>query len=185
VTGHGAAAAMEAVQLDAILRTYRNDEAPGGPAGALTYANRFFFSRRARSRFITALAVSGRPDRGELLYVNAGHLPPLRRRGAVVSVVGSNDEAHIPIGVEREHRWSNHSTTLQTGDLIVLYTDGVTEARNAAGQMFGLAGISSALGAAEARADAALSAVRDALFEHQGSVIGADDQTLLVLQQGP
>jgi phosphoserine phosphatase RsbU/P len=185
VTGHGAAAAMEAVQLDAILRTYRNDEPPGGPAGALTYANRFFFSRRARSRFITALAVSGRPDRGELIYVNAGHLPPLRRRGATVSVVGSNEEADIPLGVERDHRWANHSTTLETGDLLVLYTDGVTEARNASGQMFGIAGISRALGAAQPQPAAALDAIRDALFEHQGGVIGADDQTLLVVRQGP
>ncbi len=49
VSGHGAAAAMEAVQFDAILRTYQGDG--DGPAGALTYANRYFFSRRNRQHF--------------------------------------------------------------------------------------------------------------------------------------
>lgn len=183
VSGHGGAAAMEAVQLDAILRTYRNDEPPGGPAGALTYANRYFFSRRQRSRFITALAVSGRPDRGELLHVNAGHLPPLCRRGSVVRPIGAPEQTDIPIGVERDHRWANRCTRLETGDLLVLYTDGVTEARNDAGQMFGMAGIARALAASAPAAAAALDCIRDALFEHQGCEIGADDQTLLVLRQ--
>src|SRR3569623_1181377 len=45
VSGHGAAAAMEGAQFDAILRTYRGDEPPGGPAGAITSATRYLFSR--------------------------------------------------------------------------------------------------------------------------------------------
>jgi sigma-B regulation protein RsbU (phosphoserine phosphatase) len=61
VSGHGAAAAMEAVQFDAILRTYQGDE-ESGPAGALTYANRYFFSRRQRQHFLTAFALLYRPD---------------------------------------------------------------------------------------------------------------------------
>jgi len=184
-TGPGAARAWHGwtASIDAILRAYRNDESPGGPAGAITYANRYFFSRRQRSRFITALAVSGRPERCEPLHVNASHLPPLCRRGRVVPPMGAAEEADIPIGVEREHRWANRGTRLETGDLLVLYTDGVTEARNDAGQMFGMAGIARALDAAASDAAAALDCIRDALFEHQGREIGLDDQTLLVVRQ--
>ncbi len=83
VSGHGAAAAMEAVQFDAILRTYTGDGAPP-PAGAATYTNRYFFSRRSRGHFMTLLAMVYRPDTRILSYLSAGHPPLLHRRGNAV-----------------------------------------------------------------------------------------------------
>jgi len=83
VSGHGAAAAMEAAQFDAIMRTYRGDE-PTQPAAALSYANRYFFSRRNRGHFMTVLAALYRPDTRTLSYQSAGHPPMLlRRRGGI------------------------------------------------------------------------------------------------------
>src|SRR6185436_2559549 len=79
VSGHGAAAAMEAAQFDAIMRTYRGD-GPAPPAGALSYANRYFFSRRNRGHFMTVFAALYRPDTRILSYLSAGHPPMLLRR---------------------------------------------------------------------------------------------------------
>ncbi|MEO5560648.1 MAG: SpoIIE family protein phosphatase, partial [Dokdonella sp.] len=100
VSGHGAAAAMEAVQFDAILRTYKDDE-ESGPAGVLTYANRHFFSRRQRQHFLTVFALLYRPDLRRAVYVNAGHPPLLHRRGDSVISFGAGTQ--IPLGILRDH----------------------------------------------------------------------------------
>lgn len=181
VSGHGAAAAMEAVQFDAILRTYDGGEAPGGPAGAINYANRHFFSRRQRRHFMTALLVACRPDHGTVTYVCAGHLPAVLRRGDRLELLGRGTDAGIPLGILREHRWENCERTLELGDLLVLYTDGVVEARDARGEMFGEERLHHAVLAGGTDVHDTLGRVVYALEQHQGGAVGADDQTLIVL----
>ena len=183
VSGHGAAAAMEAVQFDAIMRTYQGDEEPRGPAGALTYANRYFFSRRQRRHFMTVFAVASRPERRELTYVCAGHPAAYVKRGGTLRTLGTGEDGGIPLGILREHRWENHVTVFEPGDTLVLYTDGVVEARDAQGRMFGQERIESLLREGNGDPEAIKSRVCDALFEHQGGNVGQDDQTLIVLHQ--
>ena len=177
VSGHGAAAAMEAVQFDAILRTYKAG-ADDGPAGALTYANRHFLSRRSRQRFMTVLAAGYRPDLGELRYANAGHLPLLLRRDGRVEVHGEGD---MPLGVLRDTAYRNQTLSLRNGDLIVLCTDGIVEARDSAGREFGVERLLAIVEQGPQRPQALLNALMEALFRHQAGRIGRDDQTLVVL----
>lgn len=179
VSGHGAAAAMEAVQFDAILRTYEGDE-ESGPAGAITYANRYFFSRRTRHHFMTALGVLYRPDLRRITYVNAGHPPLLHRRGNAVHV--RDHKGDIPIGILRDHVWENTHVDVEAGDLLVLHTDGIVEARDAAGVPFGDARLIELIAHGPDDPALLLESLRAALFAHQGSTIGVDDQTLLVLR---
>lgn len=121
VSGHGAAAAMEAVQFDAILRTYRSDGGPP-PAAVITYINRHFLSRRSRGHFMTVFAQLYRPDTRILRYVSAGHPPMLLRRGNDVQLIGEGDQ--IPLGVLRDYEYWNNEITLQGCDVLILYTDG-------------------------------------------------------------
>lgn len=181
VSGHGPAAAMEAVQFDAILRTYRGDEAPGGPAGALTYANRYYFSRRPRPHFMTVFAARHRPGAGELDFVSAGHPPALLRRGGQVIALG--EDGDIPLGINRDHRFSNVTCRFGPGDLLVVFTDGLHEAVAPQGQAFGLARVRALVEAAPMEPAAMLEVLRSALFEHQRGTVGLDDQTILVLAQ--
>jgi sigma-B regulation protein RsbU (phosphoserine phosphatase) len=183
VSGHGAAAAMEAVQFDAILRTYDGKEEPGGPAGALTYANRHFFSRRQRRHFLTVFALRQRPDIDELQYACAGHLPALVRSGSEVRLLGRDHDAGIPLGILREHRWENHLTRFGRGDVLVLYTDGVVEARDRRSRMLGAERVQQLLADGDPQPEAVLARLREALFEHQRGEVGADDQTIIVLRQ--
>jgi sigma-B regulation protein RsbU (phosphoserine phosphatase) len=181
VSGHGPAAAMEAVQFDAILRTYRGDESPGGPAGAITYANRYFFSRRPRRHFMTVFAALSRPEARVLDYVSAGHPPVLLRRGASITRLG--EDGDIPLGIDRERRYRNSTIGFEPGDVLVAFTDGITEATDHRGEAFGLERLEELVRNAPAEPALLLRDLRDALFAHQRSETGRDDQTLLVLRQ--
>ena len=178
VSGHGAAAAMEAVQFDAILRTYQGD-GDSGPAGALTYANRYFFSRRQRQHFLTAFALLYRPDLRHAVYVDAGHPPLLHRRGDEVTGRGGTQ---IPHGILRDHVWQNETFEVEAGDVMVLYTDGVIEARDRKGRPFGSERLVDLVRAGPAEPSALLGVLRDELVAHQGGLLGVDDQTLIVLR---
>ena len=181
VSGHGPAAAMEAVQFDAILRTYRGDEPPGGPAGALTYANRYFFSRRQRRHFMTVFAALSKPAERVLEYVSAGHPPALLRRGDRVLRLG--EDGDIPLGIDRQYRYANSACEFLPGDVLLVFTDGVHEATDARGARFGIERIESLLRQSPAEPAAIVQRLREALFAHQGGALGTDDQTVIVLQQ--
>jgi sigma-B regulation protein RsbU (phosphoserine phosphatase) len=185
VSGHGAAAAMEGAQFDAILRTYRGDEPPLGPAGALTYANRYFFSRRQRRHFLTAFAILYDPRENLMSYVCAGHSPALLCRGSERRWLGLDNDAGIPLGILREHRWENVKLSLEPGDTLLLYTDGIVEARNAEGEMFGQERLAQGMAdAVEMQLDALRDRLVHAVQTHQGGVFGTDDQTLILLRLG-
>ena len=180
VSGHGVAAAAEAVQFDAILRTYKGGDGEP-PAAAMSYANRYFFSRRSRGHFMTVFALTYRPDTRELRYLSAGHPALLHRRGDEVIALGEGDQ--IPLGVLRDYEYRNNSYSAQRGDIFVLYTDGISEARDAHGKEFGVDRLRALVAAAPAdSAQTLCSMLIDALTAHQGGVVGADDQTLLVLR---
>jgi sigma-B regulation protein RsbU (phosphoserine phosphatase) len=179
VSGHGAAAAMEAVQFDAILRTYPDGGAQS-PAAVLTYANRHFFSRRQRQHFLTALGLLYNPDKRCLLYVNAGHPQPLRRRGNDVETIAGSEQ--IPLGVLRDHTWTDQPIDVAAGDLFVLYTDGIVEARSRDGQPFGVERLRALIREGSDDPRTLLSELIGAVTGHQGSSIGHDDQTLIVLR---
>jgi len=178
VSGHGAGAAMEAVQFDAILRTYQGDG--DGPAGALTYANRYFFSRRNRQHFLTAFALLYRPDLRLATFVDAGHPPLLHRsNGAVVARGGGTQ---IPLGILRDHVWQNETFDAAPGDLFVLYTDGIVEARDPKHRPFGDERLADLVANGPDDPHALLALLRDAVIEHQNNRVGVDDQTLIVLR---
>ena len=181
VSGHGVAAAAEAMQFDAILRTFEGNGGPP-PASAISYANRYFFSRRSRGHFMTVFAVLYRPEARQISYLSAGHPPIVHRRGADISLLGESDQ--IPLGVLRDFEYGNNVYNAQKGDIFVLYTDGIVEARNARGREFGINRLRELIAQADSETPARI--LRDSLVAavhaHQGGTIGNDDQTLLVLR---
>jgi len=73
-----------------------------------------------------------------LLYSNAGHEPPLVIRGGK-SVERLASKAGIPLGALRSFKYVVEKTTLEPGDVVLLFTDGVTEAANRADELFSIA----------------------------------------------
>lgn len=116
-----------------------------------------------------------------LTYVNAGHNPPVLRRrdGSVETLEPTGPVIGFLEGVEFEEV----TITLQPGDLLVFYTDGVTEAENREGAMFGEERLCAVIDAAAGRpALEVAGAIRDAVGEFAGDAPQFDDITVVVLR---
>ncbi len=134
VTGHGPSAAVEAAMLDAILRTFNGDNETT-PATVANYANKHFFSRRDRGKFITAKFFSYRGDTNMLRYVSAGHPNGFIKRNSEVIVLDKSQG--IPIGVLQDYQWDYQEIEMLAGDILFIYTDVVLETRNPLKEEFG------------------------------------------------
>ncbi len=135
VSGHGIATALLMVQTRAYLRslsTTRSDV-----EGLLRELNRALSSDMADSHYVTLALARLDPHTGAVAFSNAGHPPGyiLDRSGAVKQVLKAKG---VPIGCfpEWECDPSDH-ISLESGDLMLLFTDGITEAENLNGEVFG------------------------------------------------
>src|SRR5437867_2749899 len=123
------------------------------------------------------------PVRHELRFVNAGHESPflLRRDGRLERL----DATGRPIGLMPGGGYAERRVTLETGDRLFLYTDGLLDAENTSGVAFGAERLETLLAGGGAAEPAALLArVERAYQEHRGAMDAADDATLLVLKVG-
>ena len=113
-----------------------------------------------------------------MTYSNAGHLPGLVIRGAETIRC---EEGGLPIGLFEGVKYETGSLALAQGDLLALFTDGVSEAPAPDGEEFGAERLADLLrGHLESPLDAALQAVLDALLDWSGPIDPHDDVTLVV-----
>ena len=125
--------------------------------------------------------------RGELRFVNAGHTPGLLRRrdGRIERLLGLN----VPVGVTAAERYEEASRPVSRGEALLVYSDGITEARDREGLEFGEERVCATLGEVGAGAvptTVALQALRRRLQAHVGQGDTGDDETaVLVSLPGP
>lgn len=143
VAGKGSPAALLMALLLAILRTLVDE---GLEAGELTTRLNTQVARHSpASRFITLFYGVYEPAFGKLTYVNAGHMPPLIRRAASGKVERLGPTG-VALGMFEESTYQSETALLEPGDLLVLYSDGITEAENPQGEPFEEAGLERVLG---------------------------------------
>ena len=178
-SGHGPAAAVEIAMMDAILRTYTGLDT--GPAAALNYINRHFFTRRIRKDFITAMVINFDPDSGLLTYANAGHHPALilGNRNRKVRVL--NDNPGIPLGVTRGYEWSDTRIPAASGDTIFLYTDGIIESRSVSGEYFGRDRLESIISGCQSEPEEIIANVTSAVDRFRRDAARTDDESMLAI----
>jgi predicted ester cyclase len=131
VAGKGPAAALLAAMIQGMFAM----EAPSsaGPAATLARINRHLVGRRMEWRFATIFYAVLSPDR-RLLYSNAGHNPPALFSNGRIARLTSGGSI---VGAFGEARFEECTVPLDDGDTLVLFTDGVTEARNRGDDEFG------------------------------------------------
>jgi serine phosphatase RsbU (regulator of sigma subunit) len=137
VAGKGSPAALLMALLLAMMRTLVDEGLEGANLAARLNAQ--IVKHAPGSRFITLFLATLDPSTGELRYVNAGQNPPLMRRTA-----GSYErlrEGGMALGMFQEAAYTEGCTTMNAGDVIVMYSDGITEAEDGQGQPFDEAGV--------------------------------------------
>lgn len=132
VSGKGIAAALLASMAQGVVQAQINLGLP--LAEIIGSLNRVVVQKSSANRFITLFcAILDRE--GHLVYVNAGHNPPiLARSGAPVETLGTGS---LMVGAFDFAEYRATEVQLREGDVLVAFSDGVTEAANAAGEMFG------------------------------------------------
>ena len=133
----------------------------------------------ATRKFLTAFFGLLEPSTGTLRYVSAGHNPALLRRadGRMEQLKATG----VPMGMFPNAAWREETLTLLPGDLLCVYTDGVTEALNAADEEFGMDRLERLLDGAAP--DEICPRVFDAIGVFASEVPQYDDQTLLLVRR--
>ena len=181
VSGHGAPAAIGMAVLHATVRAC---PATDSPAEFLTWVNEQLAGGSAHGRgdFVTAFYAVLDPASGALTYASAGHLSPRLRSGD--AVLALDDARGLPLGIVAGERYAEAQARLSRGDALVLYTDGITEAMNGRGAMFGNRRLDRLLRGAPGVAGSVAAAILDRLDGFTNARPAADDRTLIVVARG-
>jgi phosphoserine phosphatase RsbU/P len=178
VAGKGVAAAMLMSHLHATFRSLLGGGE--GTAELVERANRVFRESALSPHFATLVCGRALPS-GAIEICNAGHCPPRLLTAAGASVV---DVTGLPVGTFYSNRYGSVLLTLQPGDSLLLYTDGLTEARDRDGREYGEARLEGVLGRDRGMpAGELLRAVRSDLADHLAGAKPTDDLTLMVVQR--
>src|SRR5512136_2726802 len=153
------------------------------PADALRRTNTLIISDARSDLFVTVFYGLLHPRSGSFTYANAGHNPPLwlNVRTGVVQRLQLHGMA---LGVMPDAPLSEHAIQIEPGDVLALYTDGVTEALNIAGEEFGVERLEQVVRANAAhKAEEIVAAIQAAVDEFVGNEPPFDDFTLVVLKR--
>jgi phosphoserine phosphatase RsbU/P len=182
VAGKGSPAALLMALLLAMMRTLVDEGLEG--ASLVTRLNIQIVKHAPPSRFITLFIATLNPATGELRYVNAGQNPPLLRRST-----GAYEQLRaggMALGMFDHAEYTEGRALLGPGDVIVMYSDGVTEAEDINGQPFDEAGLQHVVeGGGWASAKELGWATFAAVERHSRERKLLDDLTVLVLRRLP
>jgi PAS domain S-box-containing protein len=179
VSGKGLEAASFAAEARSIIHAFAYELS--SPAEALTHANAVLSANpEAIGLFVTVFLVIADPCSGEILCCGAGHPP-----AAICHSDGSIEflpYGDLPIGVTPDYKFHENARCLCKGEKIVLYTDGITEARRD-GSMFGMEGIERVLSECGARCPKeVVGLLVDAAKKWAGDGLRDDTAVMIVLQ---
>jgi hypothetical protein len=133
VSGHGIPSALLMSNFQAAVKTM----APHWLSASemCVRLNKFVLENTGDDRFITFFCCVLNTRTRQLVYSNAGHCPPviIRKNGNLLKL----EEGGIPIGMRLDFPYNQGALRFEAGDLLLMYTDGVTEASNAQKTLFG------------------------------------------------
>jgi sigma-B regulation protein RsbU (phosphoserine phosphatase) len=180
VSGHGTPAAVLMAVTHCIAHTHPGPAMP--PAKMLDYLNHHLVSHYTsqNGHFVTAFYGVYDPSRRSLTYACAGHNPPRLKRCQDGSLIALDGARGLPLGITSDGPYHEHFQQLQPGDQIVFYTDGITEAHNMEGKMFGTERLDRVLENCALQASALLEAVLDSVHQFANSRPAEDDRTVIV-----
>ncbi|MFZ0212273.1 MAG: SpoIIE family protein phosphatase [Candidatus Acidiferrales bacterium] len=178
VAGKGIAASLLATLLQGVFYTTAALDIP--LAEVTQRVNQFLCERSSDDRYAT-LFYGVLDPAGNLEYINAGHVPPLVRRAS--GDVAELNSSNFPVGMFAEAEFKSERITLGAGDYLVIYSDGVSEAKNMKEDMFEQARLDALMrGFSGATVEELAETIRSKVREFTGGAPQADDITMVIVQ---
>lgn len=185
VSGKGVGAALFVALVRTLLRAFADlgDGSPDHVLNAVRLVNRYILRHHQQrtSMFATLFLGVLEIQTGELRYINAGHVP------AVLSRSEGSQELLFPsgpmVGITEALPFEEHSTRLEPGDLLLLYTDGVTEAVNIDNQLFSIERLQGLVRSDDSSPGQLLRSIEAHLITYSGGVSFSDDVTMLAIKR--
>ncbi|MCL4794692.1 MAG: SpoIIE family protein phosphatase [Bryobacteraceae bacterium] len=181
VAGKGISAALLAAAIQARLHTISEEEMP--VEQMVARLNRGMNRNMPGGRFVTMVVAVLDGERGSIRYTNAGHNRPLlvRASGATEEL----SEGGLLLGILPNAEYVGADIRMESGDVLVFFSDGVTEAANEADEDFGEARLMEVVREHQDRPAAAIgAAIRDAVTRHLDGQPSLDDVTVVVVKRG-
>ena len=180
VSGKGTAAALLMSSLHAAVHAQASSNL--SLVETISAVNRYLAENIPPNRFVTLFYAELDPRSGALSFLNAGHNPPLIvHAGGTVENLSSGG---LPLGIKPDAAFREGRTQLQPGDVLVIYSDGVSEAVNPQGEEFGTARLYEVV---SRNLDASAAGIRDrieaALTKFAQGTKAADDITLVIVKR--
>jgi serine phosphatase RsbU (regulator of sigma subunit) len=182
VSGKGTAAALLMSSLHAAI--HAQSASHDSLVATISAVNRYLADNIPANRFVTLFYAELDPESGALSFLNAGHNPPL-----IVHSAGTVEQlasGGLPLGIKPDAEYREGRTQLQPGDVLVIYSDGVTEAVSPTGEEFGPTRLYEVV---QRNVEASAAGIRDRIessltkFAHGTSA--ADDITLVIVKRQP
>jgi phosphoserine phosphatase RsbU/P len=187
VSGKGMPAALFMAHTKSLIRIASELlRAPGGAAPTasdiITRVNRELCQDNNDMMFVTMFFAVLAPSTGEVTYCNAGHNPPYRLAGGALAAIGQPKGGIL--GVIPDALYETGRLSLDPGETVYLFTDGVTEANNADDEMFGEERLEAVLRTAAGRSSQeVVQAVSAAVRAFVGSAQPSDDITMMAVRR--
>jgi phosphoserine phosphatase RsbU/P len=176
-SGHGAAAAVVMAIVQAILQAHPKEAKLASEL--LTHANRHLCHKKLGG-FVTAFLGIYDPSTRELSYASAGHPAPIVKSDDVLFQL--NEVLSYPLGIDKTNRFRDATIQLHPGNTILMYTDGITEARSPEGDMFDIDRLETALKSAGDGPEKLIAQVRQQVCAFQRARSQVDDQTMVAVK---
>ena len=181
VTGHGMSAAFLMATTQLLVRTTMRRSAD--PGACLDEVNRQLCGAGFGGQFVTMLVAVLDTERGEIELASAGHYPPFVADGDVLQPLAM--DSNFVLGVEPDVPYQTSKFDVSPGSTVLLYTDGVIEARSSDGEHFTAARLRKAMESRAASAQGLVDAVIAAVDEFRDGHDLQDDLTLVAVQLQP
>jgi serine phosphatase RsbU (regulator of sigma subunit) len=180
VSGKGMPASLMMMSLHSRVRAML--EEPAELASAIAKLNRVTAANCPPGKFITFFAAMLDPGNGDLAYCNAGHNPPIiARAGGNLQTL---EDGGVPIGLMPAARYKAGRTEIRSGDVLLIYSDGVTDVTNPDEEEFGEERLRALLKAhREQCADRISQALLKALRDWASGSPQPDDVTFIVARR--
>jgi len=178
VSGKGAPAAIYAALVSGILRSHAPIEP--GPAEMLSAVNFSLGERRIDAQFVSLIYVVWDDPSRTLTVANSGLPRPIYCHDGKIEII---EATGLPLGLFDDADYDEFTFHAKPGDVFVFFSDGILDARNKAGDLFGRTRVEKLVsGCEEQTADCIVDSIFKAVAKHAAGVETFDDQTVVAIK---